>query len=141
MILPGWDSLVAAGKIAHWFHIAALTFVFLLAVSEIIAFVYSERQDTLAGISDKVAQLQRNAPRNLSTEAQEALRATLGSFSGMTAWIGTTTPLVHTYDIDSLGAQLADALLLAGWKVTPGVTWGSDDRPIGIVVSAREGQP
>jgi hypothetical protein len=51
-ILPGWDSLEST---AHWywgFHVAALVFVFLLALSEVLAFIYSGRADTLRGIAE-----------------------------------------------------------------------------------------
>ena len=51
-ILPGWDSLESTAN-WHWgFHAAALVFIFLLALSEILAFVYSGRADTLRGIAD-----------------------------------------------------------------------------------------
>ena len=51
-ILPGWGSLEST---AHWywgFHVAGLVFVLLLALSEILAFVYSKRADTLRGIAE-----------------------------------------------------------------------------------------
>jgi hypothetical protein len=51
-ILPGWDSLEST---AHWywgFHVAALVFVFLLALSEVLAFIYSGRADTLRAMAD-----------------------------------------------------------------------------------------
>lgn len=53
--------------------------------------------------------------------------------------IGTTMPLQHAFDIDSLVAQIAGALSLAGWKPQPGIAWGSDDRPSGVSISVREG--
>ena len=51
-ILPGWDSLEST---AHWywgFHVAALVFVFLLALSEVLAFIYSGRADTLRAMAE-----------------------------------------------------------------------------------------
>src|SRR5882672_188641 len=51
-ILPGWDSLESTAN-WHWgFHAAALVFIFLLALSEILAFVYSGRADTLRAMAD-----------------------------------------------------------------------------------------
>src|SRR5260221_2270149 len=51
-ILPGWDSLESTAN-WHWgFHAAALVFIFLLALSEILAFVYGGRADTLRAIAD-----------------------------------------------------------------------------------------
>jgi hypothetical protein len=87
----------------------------------------------------KIAELQRIAPRILSISAQNDVREKLAPFGRVVAYIGTTTPLTHAFDIDSLGSQIAGVLSLAGWRVTPGVTWGSEDRPAGIVVSTREG--
>jgi len=51
-ILPGWGSLEST---AHWywgFHVAGLLFILLLALSEILAFIYSKRADTLRGIAE-----------------------------------------------------------------------------------------
>ena len=51
-ILPGWGSLEST---AHWywgFHVAGLVFILLLALSEILAFIYSKRADTLRGIAE-----------------------------------------------------------------------------------------
>jgi len=53
--------------------------------------------------------------------------------------IGTTTPLNHAFDIDSLASQIAGVLALAGSRAQAGTTWGRDDRPMGVWVSSREG--
>src|SRR5882672_3432741 len=51
-ILPGWDSLESTAN-WHWgFHAAALVFIFLLALSEILALVYSGRAETLRAVAD-----------------------------------------------------------------------------------------
>jgi len=51
-ILPGWDSLESTASWYWGFHVAALVFIFLLALSEILAFVYSGRADTLRAVAD-----------------------------------------------------------------------------------------
>src|SRR5712672_2275590 len=51
-ILPGWDSLESTANWQWGFHAAALVFIFLLALSEILAFVYSGRAETLRAIAD-----------------------------------------------------------------------------------------
>jgi hypothetical protein len=51
-ILPGWDSLESTANWYWGFHIAGLVFIFLLALSETLAFIYSGRADTLRGIAD-----------------------------------------------------------------------------------------
>src|SRR5258708_6310400 len=51
-ILPGWHSLESTANWYWGFHVAALVFIFLLALTEILAFVYSVRADTLIAIRD-----------------------------------------------------------------------------------------
>jgi len=51
-VLPGWDSLEST---ANWYwglHVAGLVFIVLLALSEILAFIYGKRADTLRGIAE-----------------------------------------------------------------------------------------
>jgi hypothetical protein len=43
-ILPGWNSLVAAGSIAHSLHIAAMVVLALVVVAEGMALVYDDRK-------------------------------------------------------------------------------------------------
>jgi len=50
-ILPGWDSLESTANWYWGFHAAALVFIFLLALTEILAFAYSGRADTLRAIA------------------------------------------------------------------------------------------
>jgi hypothetical protein len=51
-ILPGWDSLESTANWYWGFHLAGFVFIFLLALSEILAFVYSGRADTLRAMAD-----------------------------------------------------------------------------------------
>ncbi len=51
-ILPGWHSLESTANWYWGFHVAALVFIFLLALTEILAFVYSGRADALRAIAD-----------------------------------------------------------------------------------------
>lgn len=45
--LPGWDSIESVGAIARWFHIAGLVAIVLLALFEVIAYVYDHHKDAL----------------------------------------------------------------------------------------------
>jgi hypothetical protein len=51
-ILPGWDSLESTANWYWGFHVAALVFIVLLALSEILAFIYGKRADALRGIAE-----------------------------------------------------------------------------------------
>jgi len=53
-ILPGWSSLESTANWVWGFHIAGLVFILLLAVSEILAFIYGKRADTLRDIAESV---------------------------------------------------------------------------------------
>jgi hypothetical protein len=55
MFLPGWDSLESVKTFNYSFHIAALVFITLVAICEIMAFLYAERRDTLAEVRDSAA--------------------------------------------------------------------------------------
>ena len=55
MVFPGWDSLESVKTLNYSFHIAALIFIALVALSEIMAFVYAGRRDTLAELRDNAA--------------------------------------------------------------------------------------
>jgi hypothetical protein len=59
MFLPGWDSLESVKTLNFLFHIAALVFIALLVLSEIMAFLYAERRDTLAELRDSAAAFHR----------------------------------------------------------------------------------
>jgi hypothetical protein len=84
MFLPGWDSLESIKTINFSLHIAALVFIALLALSEIMAFLYAERRDTLVELRDSAAAFHREQVIN------EADRR-------------------HTAEIGDLKTQLADA--------------------------------
>jgi len=86
------------------------------------------------------AQLQAIAPRVLSVPAQNELQEKLKPFASSVIEIGTTQPLRHAFDVDSLEAQLAGVFALAGVRTSAGLTWGTDERPSGVWVSAREGE-
>ena len=51
-IFPGWGSLESTINWYWGFHVAGLVLIFLLALSEILAFVYGKRADTLRGIAE-----------------------------------------------------------------------------------------
>ncbi len=59
MFLPGWDSLESVKTLNYSLHIAALILITLVALSEIMAFLYAERRDTLAELRDSAAVLHR----------------------------------------------------------------------------------
>jgi hypothetical protein len=71
MPLPGWDSLETVKTFNFSLHIAGLVFIALLALSEILAFVYGERRDTLIEASENAAALQRQTETN-STNSRHA---------------------------------------------------------------------
>jgi hypothetical protein len=80
----------------------------------------------------KIAELQSIAPRVLSVSTQTKLRENLKPFAPLVAVMGTTQPLRHAFDVDSLEAQLAGVLALSGWTANAGTTWGGDERPSGF---------
>jgi hypothetical protein len=60
MFLPGWDSFESVKTLNFSLHIAALVFVALLALSEILAFLYAERRETLIELRDSAAAFHRD---------------------------------------------------------------------------------
>src|SRR5207244_5303287 len=52
-ILPGWNSLDAAGSIAHNLHIAAMVVLALLVIAEGMALVYNDRKYALIGAAER----------------------------------------------------------------------------------------
>ena len=91
--LPAWDSLENVTRINFWCHIAALAFVFFLALSEIFAFVYGERKETLTETRDRAAATAAESQRKRDADAAEAWRKS---------------------EVETLNQQLAEA----GEKVT-----------------------
>jgi hypothetical protein len=77
MLLPGWDSLETVKTLNFSLHIAGLAFIALLALSEILAFVYGERRDTLIETSENVAALQRQIDTNNANSRHAAEVAAL----------------------------------------------------------------
>src|SRR5882672_50367 len=51
-ILPGWGSLESTANWYWGFHVAGMVFIFLLALCEILAFIYGGRADTLRGVAE-----------------------------------------------------------------------------------------
>lgn len=76
MFLPGWDSLESVKTLNFSFHIAAFVFIALLALSEIMAFVYAERRDTLTEVRDSTAAFHR---KQIADEAESRHAAEIGS--------------------------------------------------------------
>jgi hypothetical protein len=76
MFLPGWDSLESVKTLNISFHIAALVLIALLALSEIMAFVYAERRDTLTEIRDSTAAFHR---KQITNEAESRHAAEISS--------------------------------------------------------------
>jgi len=81
-ILPGWGSLEST---AHWywgFHVAGLVFILLLALSEILAFIYSKRADTLRGIAESARaekrQQEKDEAKAFHVAEVEALKKGMG---------------------------------------------------------------
>jgi hypothetical protein len=59
-ILPGWNSLVAAGSIAHSLHIAAMVVLALVVVAEGMALVYDDRKYALIGAAERAVTATRD---------------------------------------------------------------------------------
>jgi uncharacterized protein YlxW (UPF0749 family) len=73
MSLPGWNSLPAVTEITHLCHIWALTFLLLMAIAEILAFVYNTRKDTLLVAARGAASVQQRAQRQEAERHQAEL--------------------------------------------------------------------
>ena len=52
-ILPGWNSLDAAGFIAHSLHIAAMVVLALLVIAEGMVLVYNDHKYALIGAAER----------------------------------------------------------------------------------------
>ena len=52
-ILPGWNSLAAAGSIAHSLHIAAMIVLAVLVAAEGMALGYDRRKYALIGAAER----------------------------------------------------------------------------------------
>lgn len=137
------ELALAASREHFWSSVEQLAFlgvVVALAIEFAALKLAAPYKKQLEDAKDlKIAELRQIAPRILSVPTQNQMREKLTPLGPLVALIGTTQPLRHALDIDSLGSQIAGVLALAGWKATDGATWGSTDRPVGVWVSAREG--
>ena len=74
-LLPGWNSLDAAGSIAHSLHVAAMVVLVLLVVAEGMALVYDDRKYALIGVERDITarrdQDQREAQERHHNEMAE----------------------------------------------------------------------
>lgn len=57
--LPGWDSIESVSAVAKWFHIAGLVAIVLLALFEVIAYVYDHHKDLLVADAAKAESFAR----------------------------------------------------------------------------------
>jgi hypothetical protein len=103
-MLPGWDSVESTKAWGNGFHIAGFITLFMLAVFEVLAFVYSEHKDTLAAT--------RNI-RSLNNTQQERIALKLSSFRKQSAEI-KVSPL--TSEGVGLANQLVTTLMRAHWN-------------------------
>jgi len=81
-ILPGWSSLESTANWVWGFHVAGLVFILLLAASEILAFIYGKRADTLRDIAESVRAEKRqqeiNEANAFHAAEVEALKREMG---------------------------------------------------------------
>jgi multidrug efflux pump subunit AcrA (membrane-fusion protein) len=82
MVLPGWDSLESVKAINYSLHVAALVFIALIALSEIMAFVYAERHDTLAELRNSAATFNRE---QIISETERRYAAEIGNLKNQLA--------------------------------------------------------
>src|SRR2546430_17250140 len=66
-IFPGWSSWESTISWYWGFHVAGLVLIFLLALSEILAFVYGKRADA----SQSIRSLAINERKNLAQRQQK----------------------------------------------------------------------
>jgi hypothetical protein len=102
-ILPGWDSVETTKTWSNGFHIAGFVTLFMLAVFEVLAFIYSEHKDTLSATHNV---------RSLDNTQQQRIAFKLSSFKEQSAEI-KVSPL--TTEGAGLANQLNRALTLAHW--------------------------
>jgi hypothetical protein len=78
--LPGWDSIESVSAIAKWFHIAGLVAIVLLALFEVIAYIYDHHKDVLvaaAALAETSARAAHDAEskKELDTARSEIAQA------------------------------------------------------------------
>ena len=81
-IFPGWGSLESTTNWVWGLHVAGLVFVFLLALSETLAFIYGKRADTLRDIAESARAEKRRQEINQANAVHaaevEALKREMG---------------------------------------------------------------
>jgi hypothetical protein len=71
MSLPGWDSIESVGAIAKFFHIAGLVAIVLLALFEVIAYVYDHHKDALSQLQRRQNPMRAPRPSEQGKEVHE----------------------------------------------------------------------
>ena len=165
-ILPGWNSLVAAGSIAHSLHIAAMVVLALLVVAEGMALVYDDRKYALIGAAERDITASRDQERreieerdhNEITELQRRLEETQRqqasrrlTMTDQQTLVGALSPFPgQQLDITSIlgdteGQQFANEFVSvaqqAGWNATGVNQAPFTTNPIGVEVFYREPPP
>ena len=165
-ILPGWNSLDAAGFIARSLHIAAMVVLALLVIAEGMALVYNDRKYALIGAAerditarrdqeqreaeerhyDEIAELQRRlqetqpqqASRLLTTTDQQRLIAALSPFPGQQIDI---TSMLGDPEGQQFANDFVSVAQQAGWNATGVNQAAFTTNPIGVEVRYREPPP
>src|SRR5271156_33759 len=75
MSLPGWDSIESVSSIARFFHIAGLVAIVLLALFEVVAYVYDHHKDVLVAAA---ATLESSTRTARDAESKKQLDAATG---------------------------------------------------------------
>ena len=71
-ILPGWNSLEGAPKIAYWLHILAIIVLGLLVAAEGLALVYDGREKTLIAVAESGSATKRQLEQHQKDERRQA---------------------------------------------------------------------
>ena len=165
-ILPGWNSLAAAGSIAHSLHIAAMIVLAVLVVAEGMALVYDDRKYALIGAAERdvtatydeerreaegrhhndIAELQRRieetqrqqASRGLTFSDQQTLVAALSPFPGQHLEINF---VLGDPEAQQFANDFASIALQAGWNATGINEAAFTANPIGVELFYREPPP
>jgi hypothetical protein len=165
-ILPGWNSLAAAGSIAHSFHIAAMIVLAALVVAEGMALGYDHRKYALIGAAERdvtarydderreaearhhndIAELQRRleetqrqqASRRLTFSDQQTLVAALSPFPEQHLDI---TSVLGDPEAQQFAKDFASIAQQAGWNATGVNEVAFSTNPIGVELFYREPPP
>ena len=165
-ILPGWNSLVAAGSIAHSLHIAAMVVLALLVVAEGMALVYDDRKYALIGAAElditasrdqerreieerdhnEIVELQRRleetqrqqASRRLTSTDEQTLVGALSPFPGQQIDI---TSILGDMEGQQFANEFVSVVQQAGWNATGVNQAPFSTNSIGVEVFYREPPP